>query len=91
MLYFHIIDNSNATGIFTLLFLLFLFIDKMLIKIGLGSKLIISIFILKEIILQGKYLSDNFITGNAVEYFIIESLYLLNTIVLLTKCQKKLY
>ena len=59
-------------------------------KLQLGSKLIISNFILKEIINEGKYLSDNFPTGNAVEFFIIQSIFLLNTLLLITKLKKNI-
>ena len=85
--YFHIINNSNDS-ILIFIFLIFLYLDKLLVKLQLGSKLIISNFILKEIIYEGKYLSENFITGNAVEYFIINSLFLLNTFQLITKTGK---
>ena len=86
---FHIINTSN-NNIIILLFLLFIYLDKLLIKVELGSKLIISNYILKEIIYEGKYLSLNFSTGNAVEFFIIESLLLFNTITLMGKYQKNI-
>ena len=82
--YIHLINISNVNILF-LLFLIFLYLDKLLIKLQLGSKLIISNFILKEIAYEGKYLSKNFITGNAVEFFIINSLFLLNTLQLMFK------
>ena len=86
---FHIINTSN-NNIIILLFLLFIYLDKLLIKVELGSKLIISNYILKEIIYEGKYLSLNFSAGNAVELFIIESLLLFNTISLVGKYQKNI-
>ena len=87
--YFNIVNKSNY-NILVLLFLIFIYLDKLLTKIELGSKLIISNFILNEIINDGKYLSENFTTGNAVELFIIQSLFLLNTILLIVKYQKNL-
>ena len=71
-----------------ILFCIFLFINKLLIKLQLGSKLIISNFILKELKNDGKYLSENFSTGNAVELFIIQSIFLLNTLLLISKSKK---
>jgi len=87
--YFNIIKNSNINKLI-LLFLIFLYLCKLLTKIKLGSKLLISNFILNEIKNEGKYLSENFITGNAVEFFIIESLFLSNTILLIMKNDKNL-
>ena len=89
LFYFNIVKISNI-NILILLFLIFLYLCKLLTKIKLGSKLIISNFILNEIIYEGKYLSENFITGNAVEFFIIESLFLSNTILLIMKNDKNL-
>ena len=87
--YINIIKNSNINKLI-LLFLIFLYLCKLLTKIKLGSKLLISNFILNEIKNEGKYLSENFITGNAVEFFIIESLFLSNTILLIMKNDKNL-
>ena len=87
--YFHIFNISNDS-ILILLFLIFLYLSKLLIKLQIGSKLIISNFILKEILYEGKYLSEDFTTGNAVEFFIINSLFLLNTIQLFIKPEKHL-
>ena len=86
--YFHFNVLKKSTLIE--LFFVFLFVNKLLTKLQLGSKLIISNFILKEIINEGKYLSENFPTGNAVEFFIIQSIFLLNTLLLITKLKKNI-
>ena len=83
---FHIINTSNNN----IIILLFIYLDNLLINVELGSKLIISNYILKEIIYEGKYLSSNFSTGNAVELFIMEYLLLFNTISLVGKDQKNI-
>ncbi len=49
----------------------------------LGTLLVVTNFIVNEISYQGQYLSNDFPTGNAVEFFMIHSLYFLNTISLI--------
>ena len=66
-----------------LLFFIYLYLTELLVKLTFCSKLILSNFLLNIIQNKGKYLSGNFITGNAVELFIIESLFLLNSLQLL--------
>ena len=63
---FHIINTSNNN----IIILLFIYLDKLLINVELGSKLIISNYILKEIIYEGKYLSSNFSTGIQLNYLL---------------------
>ena len=63
---FHIINTSNNN----IIILLFIYLDKLLINVELGSKLIISNYILKEIIYEGKYLSLNFSTGIQLNYLL---------------------
>jgi dolichol kinase len=86
--YFHITKNNYS--IILLQLLIFIYLDKLLIKVEYGSKLIVSNFILKEITYAGKYLSQDYKVGNAVEFFIIESLFLFNTITIITKYQKNI-
>ena len=45
-------------------------------KMKLGTLLVVTTFLTNEIEYKGKYLSNDFLTGNAVEFFIIQSLYL---------------
>ena len=52
-------------------------------KMKLGTLLVVTTFLTNEIGYKGKYLSNDFLTGNAVEFFIIQSLYLLNNISLI--------
>ena len=54
----------------------------------LGSKVVITYFIFNEIKFEGKFLSNNYSTGNAVEFFIIESIFFINTITLIGKNEK---
>ena len=80
--YFRIIDFKGK-GFIVYLFLIFVYIQKLLKKMQLGSQLVITNFILNEIAFEGKYLSKDFSTGNAVEFFIIESLFFINNISLI--------
>lgn len=85
--YFNIID-INGKGFLFYLFLIFIYIEKLLTKMQLGSKVVITYFIFNEIKFEGKFLSNNYSTGNAVEFFIIESIFFINTITLIGKNEK---
>ena len=90
-IYFHFNPFSNNNIILLILkFLIFQYLDHLLIKIELGSKLLLSNFIYKEIVHEGKYLSLDFTTGNAVELFLIESLFFSNTIILILNNEKNI-
>ena len=85
--YFHYFDiiDINGKGFLFYLFLIFIYIEKLLTKMQLGSKVVITYFIFNEIKFEGKFLSNNYSTGNAVEFFIIESIFFINTITLIGK------
>ena len=85
--YFNILDiKGKGFGIY--LFLTFIYVEKLLSKMKLGTQLVVTNFIINEISSESNYLSKNFPTGNAVELFLIQSLYLLNTISLMGKNKK---
>ena len=88
--YFHYFDiiDINGKGFLFYLFLIFIYIEKLLTKMQLGSKVVITYFIFNEIKFEGKFLSNNYSTGNAVEFFIIESIFFINTITLIGKNEK---
>ena len=80
--YFNIIDIKGKR--FVLFFILvYIYVEKLLVKMKLGTLLVVTNFIVNEISYQGQYLSNDFPTGNAVEFFMIHSLYFLNTISLI--------
>ena len=80
--FFNIIDIKGNS--FIIYFsLLFIYVEKLLVKMKLGTLLVVTTFLTNEIGYKGKYLSNDFLTGNAVEFFIIQSLYLLNNISLI--------
>ena len=85
--YFRVLD-INGKGFIVFLFLIFLYVEKLLIKMKIGSKLVVAYFLLNEIASNGKNLSKDFLTGNAVEFFMIQSLFLINTISLVEKINK---
>ena len=75
--------NIKGKGFIIYFILMFIYVEKLLVKMKLGTLLVVTTFLLNEIGNKGKYLSNDFLTGNAVEFFIIQSLYLLNTISLI--------
>lgn len=86
--YFNVLDIKGK-GFAIYLFLTFIYVEKLLSKMKLGTQLVVTNFIINEISSESNYLSKNFQTGNAVELFLIQSLYLLNTISLIGKIKKK--
>ena len=80
--YFNIIDIKGK-GFVLFFILVYIYVEKLLVKMKLGTLLVVTNFIVNEISYQGQYLSNDFPTGNAVEFFMIHSLYLLNTISLI--------
>ena len=80
--YFNIIDIKGR-GFILFYFLVYFYVKKLLVKMKFGTLLVVSNFIINEISYQGEYLSNDFSTGNAVEFFMIHSLYFLNTISLI--------
>ena len=87
--YFNILDITGK-GFAVYLFLIFIYIEKLLIKMKLGTQLIITDFLINEISYNGKYLTNNYSTGNAVEFFLIQSIFLINTISLIGKKNNKI-
>lgn len=84
--YYNIIDIEGKGFIFYL-FLIFIYVEKLLLKMKLGTQLVITDFIFNVIASKGTYLTNNFSTGNAVEFFLIQSLFLINTISLIGKIE----
>ena len=80
--YFNIIDIKGK-GFVLFFILVYIYVEKLLVKMKLGTLLVVTNFIVNEISYQGQYLSNDFPTGNAVEFFMIHSLYFLNTISLI--------
>ena len=80
--YFNIIDIKGK-GFVVFYVFTYIYVEKLLVKMKLGTLLIVTNFIVNEIAYQGEYLSNDFPTGNAVEFFMIHSLYFLNTISLI--------
>jgi len=80
--YFNIIDIKGK-GFVLFYILVYIYVEKLLVKMKLGTLLVVTNFIVNEISYQGQYLSNDFPTGNAVEFFMIHSLYFLNTISLI--------
>ena len=80
--YFNIIDIKGK-GFVLFFILVYIYVEKLLVKMKLGTLLVVTNFIVNEISYQGQYLSNDFPTGNAVEFFMIHSLYFLNTIPLI--------
>ena len=80
--YFNIIDIKGK-GFVLFFILVYIYAEKLLVKMKLGTLLVVTNFIVNEISYQGQYLSNDFPTGNAVEFFMIHSLYFLNTISLI--------
>jgi dolichol kinase len=80
--YFNIIDIKGK-GFILFYILVYIYVEKLLVKMKLGTLLVVTNFIVNEISYQGQYLSNDFPTGNAVEFFMIHSLYFLNTISLI--------
>ena len=80
--YFNIIDIKGK-GFVLFYILVYIYVEKLLVKMKLGTLLVVTNFIVNEISYQGQYLSNDFPTGNAVEFFMIHSLYILNTISLI--------
>ena len=80
--YFNIIDIKGK-GFVLFYILVYIYVEKLLVKMKLGTLLVVTNFIVNEISYQGQYLSNDFPTGNAVEFFMIHSLYFLNTIPLI--------
>ena len=87
--YFNIIDITGQ-GFAAYLFLIFIYVEKLLIKMKLGTQLVITDFLINEISYNGKYLTNNYSTGNAVEFFLIQSIFLINTISLIGKKNNKI-
>ena len=87
--YFNIIDITGQ-GFAAYLFLIFIYVEKLLIKMKLGTQLVITDFLINEISYNGKYLTNNYSTGNAVEFFLIQSIFLINTISLIGKRNSKI-
>ena len=88
--YFNII-NINGKCYVVYLFLVFIYVGKLLKKMKLGTKLVITYFITNEIASNGTYFTKNFSTGNAIEFFMIQSLFFINTISLIGKANKDLF
>ena len=80
--YFNIIDIKGKGFVLFYIFV-YIYVEKLLVKMKLGTLLVVTNFIVNEISYQGQYLSNDFPTGNAVEFFMIHSLYFLNTISLI--------
>ena len=80
--YFNIIDIKGK-GFVLFFILVYIYVEKLLVKMKLGTLFVVTNFIVNEISYQGQYLSNDFPTGNAVEFFMIHSLYFLNTISLI--------
>ena len=87
--YFNIVDITGQ-GFAAYLFLIFIYVEKLLIKMKLGTQLVITDFLINEISYNGKYLTNNYSTGNAVEFFLIQSIFLINTISLIGKKNNKI-
>ena len=87
--YFNILDITGK-GFAVYLFLIFIYVEKLLIKMKLGTQLVITDFLINEISYNGKYLTNNYSTGNAVEFFLIQSIFLINTISLIGKKNNKI-
>ena len=87
--YFNIVDFTGQ-GFAVYLFLIFIYVEKLLIKMKLGTQLVITDFLINEISYNGKYLTNNYSTGNAVEFFLIQSIFLINTISLIGKKNNKI-
>ena len=87
--YFNILDITGK-GFAVYLFLIFIYVEKLLIKMKLGTQLVITDFLINEISYNGKYLTNNYSTGNAVEFFLIQSIFLINTISLIGKRNNKI-
>ena len=88
--YFNII-NINGKCYVVYLFLVFIYVGKLLKKMKLGTKLVITYFITNEIASNGTYFTKNFSTGNAIEFFMIQSLFFINTISLIGKANNNLF
>ena len=88
-LHYYNIINIEGKGFVIFLFLIFIFVDKLLIKMQLGTKLVITYFIINEIVSNGNYLSKDNLTGNAVEFFMIQSLFFMNTLSLIGNINQK--
>ena len=88
--YYNVIDITGKGFIFYLL-LTFIYVEKLLMKMKLGTQLVITNFIINEISYKGTYLTNNYSIGNAVEFFLIQSLFLINTILLIGKMDYKLF
>ena len=87
--YFNILDITGK-GFAVYLFLIFIYVEKLLIKMKLGTQLVITDFLINEISYNGKYLTNNYSIGNAVEFFLIQSIFLINTISLIGKRNNKI-
>ena len=88
--YFNII-NINGKCYVVYLFFVFIYVGKLLKKMKLGTKLVITYFITNEIASNGTYFTKNFSTGNAIEFFMIQSLFFINIISLIGKANKDLF
>ena len=88
--YFNIIDIKGK-GFVLYLFLIFIYVEKLLLKMKFGTLLVVTNFIINEISFNGTFLTGNFLTGNAVEFFIIQSLFFLNNLSLIEKMKQNKY
>ena len=88
--FFNVI-NITGKGFIIYFILMFIYVEKLLVKMKLGTLLVVTTFLLNEIGNKGKYLSNDFLTGNAVEFFIMQSLYLLNTISLIENNEQNIF